>query len=277
VSMLLPYSTGMPSEEEERPVEKKAAVYADRRIVVVEDDRWNAVLLEEILRPRVGHVHVFHDGRDALTFIRQSTSQPDLVFTDINLPVLGGEALMDALKAHCADIPVVAVTAHIQGEKVDKLRTIGFEDVCKKPFSRDEIEHILARYLGEPSVTEVSPDTAHTHEPDFSSIRAFAGDDEELFVKLVTELVDNNVRDVQSFADHLTAGNVTDLGYISHRMKTMYESLRLFNIAESLASIELHERLGNSERLLDVAGELYPELQAVCEQLLTFRRRYHTV
>ncbi len=55
--------------------------------------------MEEILRPRVRQVDIFNDAREALAFVMASTVRPDIVLTDINLPVVSGEKFRDEVKA----------------------------------------------------------------------------------------------------------------------------------------------------------------------------------
>lgn len=253
--------------------------YRDCSVLVVEDDHWSATLLGEILRPRVRRVTIFHDAREALTFAMKFANRPDLVLTDINLPVMGGEQFRDEMKALYPDIPIVAVTAHVQREKFDALREGGFDDICTKPFTIAEIEGILSRYsvgTDETSIDHVvSADDED--EADFSLIRAFSGEDDVLFNRLLAELVENNARQVGLFGKYLQLSDAEGLSQTGHQMKTTYDTLRLSNISESLGSIELHHQLGNKDRLFEIARQLHPRLVAQSTKIAALARQYHTV
>ncbi len=249
--------------------------YQDCTVLAVEDDPWSAALLEEILRPRVRQVNIFNDAREALSFIMASTTRPDIVLTDINLPVLSGEKFKDEVKALYPDTPVVAVTAHLQGEKLNAVGEGGFDEICTKPFTITQIEDILTRYSGE-KATAIGHPVDEREQIDLSPIRAFSGNDEALFARLLAELVENNAQQVESFGEHLQSHNARGLSDTSHKMRTTYDTLRLSTISEQLGSIELHHQLGNDDRLFDIARQLYPDLLALSARITSLTRQYHT-
>jgi len=88
------------------------------KILVVDDEPDVRMILRRILE-RAGHeVADAGDGAAALEYVRRAG--PDLVVTDNAMPVMGGVALVRALRADpaTARIPVLAATA-VPGELVD--------------------------------------------------------------------------------------------------------------------------------------------------------------
>ena len=114
-------------------------------------------------------------------------------------------------------------------------------------------------------------------EVDLSPIRAFSGQDEALLSRLVAELAENNRRQVGSFGEHLRSRDAGGLSDASHKMRTTYDTLHLSAISERLGSIELHHQLGNYDRLLEIAQQLYPDLLALSAKITALTRQYHTV
>ncbi len=281
VSMTLPWVTAhVPAED---VAHDGVVTYPHATVVVVDDDQWNAVLLREMLVPRVGAVHVFHEAIEALAFLENGGTAVNIVFTDISMPGMSGEALMQKVKVVAPGLPVIAVTAHMDPERFERLRSNGFDDVCRKPFSIVDIENLLQKYAGIPVVKAelISPngmnDADESGMLDLSLIRGFAGDSEERFASLVATLAENNERQVQTFRECLTARDSEGLAAISHQMKTTYDNLRITNVSESLASIEVMEMMGKTGRMFEVAQEVSPELDAVLDALRKIRRQYHTV
>lgn len=240
-------------------------LFVDAFVLVVEDDHWNATLLNEILRSRVRIVRVAYDAKTALEIIAKDT--PDLILTDINMPHVSGADFLKTLQSHGFEKPVVAVTAHMAGEKLDELRSIGFSDACKKPFSVHDIETIIKTYLGE-KASASQTDTADTQQkPDFSTIRSFAAGDETLFHRLVFELITNNKHQVRVFSEAIRAGDEERIVSLSHQMKTTYDTLRLYRISEFLESIEVYAALGNKQRVIEIATEVCPDLVSAADEL----------
>jgi CheY-like chemotaxis protein len=68
---------------------------------------------------------------------------------DCQMPVMNGFEATTALRALGLKIPVVAMTANaMQGDR-EACIAVGMDDYIAKPFSRDALEAVLARWLPE--------------------------------------------------------------------------------------------------------------------------------
>jgi DNA-binding response OmpR family regulator len=106
-------------------------------IVVIEDDRSIAELLELYLR-RAGHVvHVAESGERGLDLIR--VRRPDVVILDVGLPGLDGLEVCRRIRASDDGVSVIFLTA--RREEVDRILglELGADDYVTKPFSPGEI------------------------------------------------------------------------------------------------------------------------------------------
>ena len=66
---------------------------ASKKILCIEDDRETAALIAEELIDRGYEVSIAHDGREGLTAILKN--MPDLVLSDISMPVMSGFDLLE--------------------------------------------------------------------------------------------------------------------------------------------------------------------------------------
>jgi len=108
-------------------------------VLVVEDERNIAELLQLYLEKEGYAVTVAHDGGQGLAAFRQV--QPDLVLLDVMMPVMDGWAVCRAIRAE-SQTPVIMLTAKSEvGDKVLGLKT-GADDYITKPF---EMREVLAR------------------------------------------------------------------------------------------------------------------------------------
>jgi CheY-like chemotaxis protein len=99
-------------------------------VLIVDDDEDLLQLVESAVKQRYPsfHVHVARDGIEALEMTRRGTA-PDLVFTDIKMPRLGGTELCKSLKAaYHGQVNVTAMTAGPKPAGND------FDNVLSKPF-----------------------------------------------------------------------------------------------------------------------------------------------
>ncbi len=79
------------------------------------------------------------DGAKALAFTR--TEIPDLVVTDLRMPRLGGERLIQLLRAtpQMADVPILVLTADDTRTSKIRLLEAGADDFLSKPWDQEEL------------------------------------------------------------------------------------------------------------------------------------------
>ena len=108
-------------------------------VLVAEDDRNIAELLQMYLEREGYAVTVAYDGGQALTKFR--SIQPDLVLLDVMMPVMDGWGVCRAIRAE-SQTPIIMLTA--KGETDDKVSGLkaGADDYITKPF---EMREVLAR------------------------------------------------------------------------------------------------------------------------------------
>lgn len=121
------------------------------RLLCVEDDRVNALLLEQsCLQADASLVLAFAEsGAEALALAAEFA--PDLLVLDLHLPDMDGHALLARLRQHlgCPDLPAVLCTATARDEVGAAAAQSGFTQVWDKPVSADEVRALLTT-LGSP-------------------------------------------------------------------------------------------------------------------------------
>ncbi len=108
-------------------------------VLIVEDDRNIAELLQMYLEKEGYAVTVAHDGSQGLDKFR--AIKPDLVLLDVMMPVMDGWAACRAIRAE-SQTPIIMLTAKSEiDDKVQGLKN-GADDYITKPF---EMKEVLAR------------------------------------------------------------------------------------------------------------------------------------
>ena len=142
---------------------KKKPEFANHKILILDDDKLQLQLLQEMLRRIVGdtwQVFACNHVMDALTTLHNE--QPALMLMDIEMPEMNG---MDMI-AHInhTNMMVVAMTAH-DTSILEQLLKAGFDDCLFKPFSIEKLSDILG--------------IESQSKPQLDALLAFAGGDEE--------------------------------------------------------------------------------------------------
>src|SRR5688572_11137144 len=109
------------------------------RILVVDDDRSIAQVVRGVLEDEGFACADAQNGRDALAAMK--TERPDLVVSDVSMPILDGRALVRAMRADAdlKDVPVVLMSADApRGDETAFLR---------KPFDLEQLLRVVPRLL----------------------------------------------------------------------------------------------------------------------------------
>lgn len=107
-------------------------------ILIVDDEQEIVKALKSILDQKGYNVRFAHNGKDALTIVREH--RPHLVFLDIRMPLMSGLTVLRIIRDFDRSIKVIMVTAFGTKEIVGEALRLGAVDFIKKPFTREYLE-----------------------------------------------------------------------------------------------------------------------------------------
>jgi CheY-like chemotaxis protein len=121
------------------------------RVLVVEDNEVNALVVRGMLEQMGVHAELAVDGAQALA--RMGEKAYDLVLMDCQMQVLDGweatrtwRAREARLRQH-ARVPIVALTASAAAGERERCLDAGMDDYLSKPFTREALGRLVDRYL----------------------------------------------------------------------------------------------------------------------------------
>ena len=114
------------------------------RILIVDDEEMDRVLLADVLS-EAGHEPLFaSDGRSALKLWRESSV--DLVVTDMVMPELDGLGLLEAMRAQDPHVKVIAISG-ITAKNLNKANLLGAHAILTKPVDPSELLEEISRAM----------------------------------------------------------------------------------------------------------------------------------
>ncbi|MEQ8271346.1 response regulator [Algiphilus sp.] len=127
------------------PEASEAVSEAAPTLLIVEDDRNFARILEDMARDRGYAVRIASRGSEALELAR--SDPPQGIVLDVGLPDMDGYAVAERLRqeAATAAIPLHFISAEDDPGAAVRGHAIGF---LRKPVSREELDQLLSRLLG---------------------------------------------------------------------------------------------------------------------------------
>ena len=114
------------------------------RILVVDDFVTMRRVVRGFLR-EMGFEDVVEAAHGAAALEQLRAAPADVVITDIEMPILGGFALLSAIKKNAAlrDVPVVMVAAEARKDEIVRSIQAGAAAYLVKPFTRETLEEKL--------------------------------------------------------------------------------------------------------------------------------------
>ncbi len=122
---------------------------ARKKILMIDDSHDILDLLEVFLFGKYDLITALN-GFEGLKIARETA--PDLIITDIMMPVMDGIKLFNSLRddPKTASIPVVAITSFVKKSNVKSLLSVGFSTVIAKPVAREAIVGAVQKILAQP-------------------------------------------------------------------------------------------------------------------------------
>ena len=120
---------------------------AGKHILVVEDIDTNQIIIEDILTKYGAKVKTSNNGFEGYNEYIANSDKYAMILMDIQMPVLDGyeatKMIRSSDRESAAVIPIIAMTANVYAEDVEKTKNCGMNEHIGKPFDIDQIEQVL--------------------------------------------------------------------------------------------------------------------------------------
>lgn len=118
-----------------------------KKVLVVEDEESNYLLLLGSLKLIGVEVDRANNGLEAIAFLKEN-SAIDLILMDLKMPIMDGFTASTAIKAIKPHIPIIAQTAYAMVGDREKALDSGCDDYIAKPIRREALLELLRKYIG---------------------------------------------------------------------------------------------------------------------------------
>ena len=114
-------------------------------LLIAEDSETSKRYFEAALRRTHISIVWARTGIDAVELAR--SRKPDLIFMDLDLPVMNGLVASRLIREEFPDMPIVAQTAHTNTGDAEASYRAGCNDFITKPISLDVLLRTLKKFL----------------------------------------------------------------------------------------------------------------------------------
>jgi len=217
------------------------------KLLVADDNRINLRLIITLLQRMGAQVDATDNGEKATA--RFAASVYDAVLLDVHMPGVSGlEATrrMRAMEGDRRHTPILAITANVITEELDRFRQAGMDDCLTKPINEQQLAEVLRRLCGLPA-------------PEQSTSAANANPELALPADLLADLLVDLRDQSRALSQYLRQGNYSEAAEITHKVHGSAAVCKLKTIKEAAAALEKHlryEPLGHQTQFLHEHLEL---------------------
>ncbi len=119
------------------------------KILVIDDEQGIRNLLDTLLSRKGYHVVLADGGRKGVELFRRE--RPDVVVLDLNMPEMGGVAVLQQIRTLKPVQPVIVLTGAGTPEKEQQVHALGVSEFVEKEFSLHLLGDALKRLLKAPA------------------------------------------------------------------------------------------------------------------------------
>ncbi|MEA3315706.1 MAG: ATP-binding protein, partial [Campylobacterota bacterium] len=116
-------------------------------ILLVEDNKINQEIIVGLLENSGINIDIASNGSKAVELYQQNSNKYELIFMDIQMPIMDGYQATNLIRKENKDIPIIALTANAMKEDIEKTKSVGMNEHLNKPIDVNNLYSTLLKYI----------------------------------------------------------------------------------------------------------------------------------
>lgn len=108
-----------------------------KHVLIIDDDEEDTEIFTAAAQEASSIVRcsVSHDAREALAKLESNTLSPDVIFLDLNMPIMSGQQFLKEIKSkpELMDIPIIIFSTSSNPTTIQQTRELGAANFVTKP------------------------------------------------------------------------------------------------------------------------------------------------
>ena len=231
----IPYEIIEHLEIEKDNIQQKKIDLSNRKILIVEDDKFNQLITNLILKKHGATTDTADNGEIAIEMLRNN--KYDLVLLDLQMPVLNGyktaEIIRNKIEGTNSFVPIIALTANILSGEKEKCLSIGMNDYLSKPFKENDLIEKVDLLMTRPNKNE-------SKLVDLLYLKSIAPENNNFYEQLITEFLFQTPLLMDEMKKSVQTKNWKNVEETAHRLKGRISFIGSPYFIKSIAEIELN-------------------------------------
>jgi PAS domain S-box-containing protein len=193
------------------------------RVLAVEDNELNRMVLQVILKKCEVVVSIAHNGQEAIDQIQEK--EFDIVLMDVQMPILDGlEATKYIREELKLTTPIIGLSANAMREEVEICKQAGMNDYLVKPYSERSLVEVMRKWSSaEKTNSTPSEINEESEELDLSMLKQYVGNDFNVLKDVVSGYLQHLPPQLDRLELALVGSDVIALRHELHQLKASME------------------------------------------------------
>lgn len=252
-------------------------------VLVAEDAKGNQALIRLLLEKMGLEVEIVENGQEAVERTLQGNF--DLIFMDMQMPVMSGYDASRMLRERGCRLPIIALTAHAMKEDEKKCLAAGCSGYLQKPIDREKLKEVLYTYLGGKEddmdkqvdriraevekLTDLCQSAVEGPKPPLGSKAAGSTpppirwedlskicDDPEILQVVAQTVLEETPSVLEQLQKAVDSQDVPNVQLLAHRIKGTARNMAAVELAEKAFALELAAKGNQMENAASMLGEI---------------------
>ncbi|MGB9892555.1 response regulator [Thermodesulfovibrio yellowstonii] len=231
------------------------------KILVVEDDEINQIVIKKILQEAGFTVDIAENGKRAIQKLKENKF--DAILMDIQMPEMDGieatKLIREELKFET--IPIIGLSAHAFKEEKQKALDAGMDDYLTKPVNPEDLFKTLSKWFK-------SEETTFKNLPsiiDMKTALSRLSGNEKLYLEILKKFY-MEYKDKSEFIENLIAKkDFKEASMLIHKIKSIAGTIGAMRLSE--LSKELDRKLLQGELDIELFNEFKEELNRIISSI----------
>lgn len=260
----------------------------DLKLLVAEDNPGNRILIESLFKRWELNFDFAFNGREA--YEKVQTKIYDIVLMDLQMPEMDGYTATKEIRKlkdpYYAKLPIVALTASVMSNVLEKTKKVGMNDYVSKPFDPTNLRNTIIKltdrfnkqdYGGEEEKVELQEEQPvngqHSDNGagsnDFPYIRELVGDDNDALYEIVNTSLESVENAAEGVKEGLENSDIAKIRSELHVLRPNLHNLELGDLVDDLPKIT--DLTDENEKVLNqLVAEINQQLST--EKFKPFRK-----
>lgn len=240
----------------------------DKKILVVDDDNVQLMLMKELLQHYPVQVTVEINSSAVQRLLEENHF--DIFLTDIQMPVIDGFDLVIMVRnhndSHIASLPVIALSGKRDLTPAD-YKARGFTAHHPKPIQLEQLLALISQTFGDANAAAQSKKPAATGRLySLNSLSQFTNNDPASLKTIVLTFIESAEENCLRLRNAAAINDQEELSQTAHRMIPMLRQMEVNSIANMLVPIE-DGTLNKTEDIKQYVEDICGRMNVLCESL----------